>query len=66
MSQSSITTFPYPLSELDGVVRYLAKLYDALGKSEANRSYDLSKFEIRITATEPPDPHPGLMWVDIS
>lgn len=66
MTQSSITTFPYPPGDIEGVVRYLEMLYDALGKAESNRAYDLSKFEVRITATTPPDPHPGMIWVDIS
>jgi hypothetical protein len=61
-----MSTFPYPPPEQTGLLAYLKRLYAALVASDANYQRDLNRVVPRITATEPPDPHSGMLWVDIT
>lgn len=55
---------PSPPAALDGVVSYLQALYSTLNLVETNRLIDISRLKIRLESDEPPDPVPGLIWLD--
>jgi hypothetical protein len=59
-----IKAFPFPTDLTGDVGEYLRRLYAALVESQQMKEYEIFELKARITSTEPPDPRPGLFWVD--
>ena len=58
-----IKSYPQPPANEKGLLEWAKKLYAALADSEVVRQEDEDYYGVRHDSTEPPDPHPGMIWL---